>query len=58
VFHLQADLLRKLDFRHQNITGPVGKLRTFRLIEVHVLTRNGAGIDSFVVNQKLVPGKA
>ena len=56
MFCLDADRLRELDFGHQNIAASIIKPRKFRTIEVHVLTKNGAAINSFVVNDELVLG--
>src|SRR6266850_4557443 len=54
VFRLDAERFCKLDLRNQNIAGAIVELRNPRVIEVHVLSQDGATIDSFIVDEDLI----
>src|SRR5947207_12716368 len=56
MFRLDAERFCKLDLRNQNIAGAIVELRNPRIIEVHVLSQDGATIDSFIVDEDLVLG--
>ena len=51
-FHPQR--LEELHLRKEDIATPVVELCEGRLIEVHILTKEGLAIDSLIVNRDLV----
>src|SRR6516162_8305653 len=53
MFCFDAERFRKLHLRYQNVAAPIVERRNLRVIEVHVLSQNGAAINSFVVDGDL-----
>src|SRR6478672_4429540 len=54
MFRFDAERFRKLDLRYQDVAASMVKPGNLRVIEVHVLSQNGAAINAFVVDGDLV----